>query len=182
MFFKICVLKKFAIFTRKHLWWNLFLIHLQFSSPATISKSNSSTSVFLWTLPNLKNFLKTFVNSCFWNLMKVLFDHMKYYHSELVMKTYFMCILLSDCTNTFVIRLKNRRAKSDCPYGSTNNLVWHFKKWDPQCKKRKSSSQSWSCQLDEGHRLLEINCILYTWNGVSNKLLWFSWSNYMVAK
>ena len=28
MFFKIAVLKNFAIFARKHLWWILFLINL----------------------------------------------------------------------------------------------------------------------------------------------------------
>ena len=95
------------------------------------------------------------------------------YHSKLVLKTYFMYILLSDCTNTFVIRLKNRRAKSDCRYGSMNNLVWRFKKWDPRWEKRKTSLRSWPCELEKGRSLFEINCILWTWNGVSNKLLWF---------
>ena len=37
----------------------------------------------------------------------------------------FMCILLSDCINTIVIRLTNKRAQIA---GSTNNLVWRFKK------------------------------------------------------
>ena len=152
------------------------------SSLATILKSNSSTGVFLWTLPNFKEhlFWKTSANGCFWNLMKVLFDH-EILSFWTCYETYFMCILLSNCTNTFVIRLKNRRAKSDCPYGSTTNLAWRFKKWDPGCEKR-TSSQSWSGELDKGRSLLEITCFLWTCNGVSNKLLGFSWSIYMVAK
>ena len=71
------VLKNFTIFTRKYLCWNLFVLQLQSSSPATILKSNSSTGVFLWILPNFKEhlFWKTSMIGCFWNLMKVLFDH-----------------------------------------------------------------------------------------------------------
>ena len=83
MFSKISILKSFAIFTRKHLCWSLVSIQLQSSSPTTILKSNSSTDVFLWTLPNFEEhlFWKTSANDCFWNLMKVFFI-MKYYHSE----------------------------------------------------------------------------------------------------
>ena len=75
--FKIGALKNFAVCTRNYLFWSLFLIQLQSSSPATILKSNSSTGVFLWTLQNFKQhlFWKTSANGCFWNLMKVLFDH-----------------------------------------------------------------------------------------------------------
>ena len=77
MFFKIGVLKSFTILTRKYLCWNLFVIQLQPSSLATILKINSSTGVFLWILPNFKEhlFWKTSMIGCFWNLMKVLFDH-----------------------------------------------------------------------------------------------------------
>ena len=32
------------------------------------------------------------------------------------------------------------------------------KKWEPQCEKRKTSSQGWPCELDEGYSLLEMNC------------------------
>ena len=42
MFFKIVVLKNFAIFTGKHLCW---------SRPATLSKRNSYTGVFYRTPP-----------------------------------------------------------------------------------------------------------------------------------
>ena len=38
--------------------------------------------------------------------------------------------------------LKTEELKSDCPYGSMNNLVWHFKKMTASYKKRKTSSQS----------------------------------------
>ena len=56
------------------------------------------------------------------------------------------------------------------------------KKWEPQCEKRKTNSQSWPCALDEGHSLLEINCNLWIYRGVSNKLFWFSWSIYIVEE
>ena len=40
-------LKYFAIITRKHLFWGLFLITLQAFSPATLSKTNSNTAALL---------------------------------------------------------------------------------------------------------------------------------------
>ena len=45
MFFKIGVLKNFALFTGKHLRWSLFLIKLQARRPSTLSKRDS-TQVF----------------------------------------------------------------------------------------------------------------------------------------
>ena len=42
MFFKIAVLKKFAIFTRKHISWSLFLIKMQGFMPATLLKRDST--------------------------------------------------------------------------------------------------------------------------------------------
>ena len=47
MFFRICVLKNFVNFTRKHLRVSLFLIKLQASIPATLLKRVSDTGVFL---------------------------------------------------------------------------------------------------------------------------------------
>ena len=44
----------------------------------------------------------------------------------------------------------------DGPYGSTNNLVWRLKKWEPLYEKTKTSSRSWPCELSEGRSLLEI--------------------------
>ena len=41
VFFKIAVFKNFAVFTRKHICWNLFLIKLQASWSATLSKRDS---------------------------------------------------------------------------------------------------------------------------------------------
>ena len=46
-FFKIGVLKSFAIFKEKHLSWSLFLIKLQAFTHATLFKRDSYTSVFL---------------------------------------------------------------------------------------------------------------------------------------
>ena len=43
-----------AIFTRKHLCWNLFSIKLQAWRSASVLKSDSNTGVFLWILPNFK--------------------------------------------------------------------------------------------------------------------------------
>ena len=40
-------LKYFAIITRKHLFWGLFLIKLQAFSPATLLKRNSNRAAFL---------------------------------------------------------------------------------------------------------------------------------------
>ena len=162
MFLNIGVLKNFAIFTRKHLCWSLFLIQLQSTSPATILKRNSSIGIFLWTLPNFQEhlFWKTSANGCFWNLMKALFDH-----EILSFWTCYeehMCILLSDCINTFVIRLKNRASMK------LIILCDVSKKWEPQCKKRKASSWCWPYELGEGCSLLEINCSLWIYKGVSN--------------
>ena len=50
MFFKIRVLKNFAIFTGKHLCWSLFFQSIR---PATSLKRDSNTGVFLC---NLRNF------------------------------------------------------------------------------------------------------------------------------
>ena len=150
MFFKIGVLKNFAIFTRQHLCWNLFLIQLQSSTAVNIAKF-----LRMSILKNIcERLLLKFNESAFWSWNIIILN--------LLWRTYFMCILLSDCTNTFVIRIKIEELKSDCPNGSMNNLVWRFKKWDPQCEKRKTSSWNWPCELDEGCSLLEINCILWT--------------------
>ena len=67
MFYKIVVLKIFTIFTGKHLFWGkhlrwrFFLINLQSFSPATLSKRDSNTVVFLWIL---WHFLYSFYPNC----------------------------------------------------------------------------------------------------------------------
>ena len=52
MFFKIRVLKSFAISTGKHLYWSHFLIKLQAFRPATLLQRDSNIGVFLWILRN----------------------------------------------------------------------------------------------------------------------------------
>ena len=47
MFFKLGVLKNFAIFTRKHSYRSLLLIKLQAFKPATLLKRDSNTGAFL---------------------------------------------------------------------------------------------------------------------------------------
>ena len=58
-------LKNFAIFTEKHLCWNLFLIKLQDWRPTTLLKRDSNTGVYLLNIseflraPILKNICET---------------------------------------------------------------------------------------------------------------------------
>ena len=65
MFFKIAVLKIFAIFTGKHLCWSLFLIKLQPWRPTTLLLIDSNTGVFL---PILQIF---YMEHLWWLLVKV---------------------------------------------------------------------------------------------------------------
>ena len=64
MFFKIGVLKKFAIFTGKHLYWSLFLINF--------IKKDSSKGFFP---VNIAKFLRTafFIEHIRWLLLQVLY-------------------------------------------------------------------------------------------------------------
>ena len=48
MFLKIGILKNFTIFTRKHLYWILFLIKLQSWRPITLLKRDPNAGAFLW--------------------------------------------------------------------------------------------------------------------------------------
>ena len=50
MFFKVNVLKNFAIFSEKHLCKNHFFIKVQTWKPATLLKRDSNTGVFLLVL------------------------------------------------------------------------------------------------------------------------------------
>ena len=52
VFFKIVVLKNFAIFTGKHLCCSLFLKRLQVWRPVTLLKRDSNTGFLLWILGN----------------------------------------------------------------------------------------------------------------------------------
>ena len=75
---KKCVLENFAIFTRKHLSWSLFLIKLQASRPTTLLKPYSNTGVFLWILQNFQEhlFWRRPGSSCFFDerlLLKTMF-------------------------------------------------------------------------------------------------------------
>ena len=55
MYFRIGVLKNFAMFTGKHLCWGLFLINIQTSRAATLLKRDSNIEVFLWICETFKN-------------------------------------------------------------------------------------------------------------------------------
>ena len=117
-----------------------------------------------WLLFKFKN------ESVFWSLSIIL---------NLFWKTYFMCILLSDCTTSVVIRLKIKEPNLDyrfCKWSSVSKI------WEPRCEKKKTSWRSCACELEEERRMLEINCSMWTCKAVSNKLLWFSWRIYMVVE
>ena len=63
MFYKIAILKNFAIFTGKHPRWNLFLIKVKAHSLATLFKKDSNTGVlfkntFFYTTPRVAAFLR----------------------------------------------------------------------------------------------------------------------------
>ena len=47
MFFRLDILKNFAIFTKKEIYWSLFSIKFQAFTPATLLKTDSNTGVFL---------------------------------------------------------------------------------------------------------------------------------------
>ena len=69
-FYKECVLKGFAKFTGKHLYWSFFLIKQQALMPATLLKKDSSTGIAFWIArKNLRTptmVCRTFVKCCFW--------------------------------------------------------------------------------------------------------------------
>ena len=71
MFFRIGVLKNFAMFTGKNLCWSLFLIKLQAWKPAILFKRDSKIGIFLWNLE--KFFLRTpfFTEHIRWLLLKI---------------------------------------------------------------------------------------------------------------
>ena len=51
VFFRIGVLKNFAIFTGRHLCWSLFLMKSQAFRPASLLNRDFNIGVFLWILP-----------------------------------------------------------------------------------------------------------------------------------
>ena len=68
IFFIIGVLKKFSIFTGKHLCWSLFSIRLQACRPANLLERGSNTGFFLWIS---RKFLRTalFIEYLRWLLL-----------------------------------------------------------------------------------------------------------------
>ena len=78
MFFKVGVLKSYAIFAGKHLRWSLFLINLQSFGPATLLKRNSDKGAFLCIL---QKFLRTayFIDHFRWLLLPFTTTFRNYY-------------------------------------------------------------------------------------------------------
>ena len=87
MYFRIGVLKNFAIFTGKHQCWSLFLINMQAWTPATLLKRDSNIGFFLW---NLQKFLRTpfFTEHIHWLLLEIFQELSLYYFGELWMVSF----------------------------------------------------------------------------------------------
>ena len=67
MFFKISVLRNFAIFTGKHLYWSLFLIKLQASKQRYLKKNPTQVLFFeYWEILKNTFFLQNTSGGCFW--------------------------------------------------------------------------------------------------------------------
>ena len=66
--------KNFALFKRKYLSWNLFLIKLQGWRPVTLLKRDYNSNVFIWILRNFQEhlFWRTSANGCFWGSLNPL--------------------------------------------------------------------------------------------------------------
>ena len=74
---KRAVLKNFSIFTGKHLCRSRFLLKLWAFRPATLSKRNSNTGVFLWILWYFWEhpLWKTPMNNCFWRYSMLMLSY-----------------------------------------------------------------------------------------------------------
>ena len=78
MFFKIIVFKNFAIFTRKQLYWSLFLIKLQVFTSETLSKEIPANVFYC-------EYCEIFMNSCFYIAhLVVAFDTLNLLHTKLL--------------------------------------------------------------------------------------------------
>ena len=119
--------------------------------------------------------LLKFNESVFWFMEQTL-SFWTWYEKLVSSAYYYKSILLSDSTNTVVIRLTNKIAQIAC---STKNLLQRSKKMRSLVREKKTSSRSWPCDLDKGCGLWEIDCSLWPYKDVSNKLLWYSLHNYI---
>ena len=74
MFWKIDILKNFAIFAGKHLSWSLFMIKLQARKFKTLWKRDFNTGVFLWFTVNIAKFLRTafLKDNLRWRLLRLV--------------------------------------------------------------------------------------------------------------
>ena len=78
MFFKVDVLKSYAIFTRKHLRWSLFFKKFQSFRPATLKETPAK--VFSC------EYCKIFKNSFFHRTLPVAASALYHYFSKLLLK------------------------------------------------------------------------------------------------
>ena len=114
MFFKIGVLRNFAVFTGKHLCWSLFLIKVQ-AKPATLFKRDFNTSAFLWMWQNFYKHL-FFIEHVRWYLSissylsKIMWDGF-YYKGLHIWSEFVIYILLVETIPTSFYWLTCRKQK-----------------------------------------------------------------------
>ena len=111
---------------------------------------------------------KTSTNGCFGNLMKMFCDQ-----KTVSLEKRISCAL---ALTQLSLDWKIKKLKSDCRFYKWASVT--FQKWG--YNKRKLVHEAGHVSWAKGS-LLEINCSIWICKGASNKLLWFSWSIYMVV-
>ena len=114
MFFKIGILKNFAIITGKHLCWSVFSIELQTWRSAALLNRDSNTGVSMWILQNfsgqlsikylrwlLLNKVQTNVKSTWFILLP---DWLYYVINDIEFKTY--------CKTTKIQKQKHKETET----------------------------------------------------------------------
>ena len=142
MFFKISALKHFAIFTRKHLCRNYFLIKLQACRSEILLKRDSNTDVFLECCkilgtPVSKNICKRLLlifkllmlllgicrpsllnqkHNVGWFLLIRFIDLARVYSSLVISRNH---------SNTFVIDMQKTKILTNVKYCNKGSLFWY---------------------------------------------------------
>ena len=98
-FFKISFFKNFAIFTEKHMGWNLFLKKLLVWRAATWLKRGSNTGIFLWVLRIFKS--SFFMEHLWWLLRTIHYEHLLFQISN--QQACFMMMKFFNSRSKFII-------------------------------------------------------------------------------
>ena len=131
MFFKIGVLKIFAIFTAKHMCWSLFLMKLQTWRAAIVWKRDSNRSVFLWAV--------SFIEHLRWLLLIIrqIKDQArkgKKCWKNIKKKIFYSCINIYFCScHRRITRGGRRWGGLPCPFLKIGKKYPNLKKKSPVC-------------------------------------------------